>query len=383
MSHPHEYEHQRVPPPPPPPPRPRGAKTVAPGRTANLSAHASPVTAGREASVSRALAGARVEQTPIAVCSRVYFTRRDLLDAAPDDPVRASEARAQWCRYIADIGRLCGFPLETTCTAMMLYHRFYAVHSLSAYAPQDASVACIFVACKVEETLKRLRDILSVALQLDSKDNKLLDVMSPEFEAHRQRIIGLERLVLQALCFDFRVRHPSTYVIRYEAKIWRTKRGVLQQTDVCLQMTEHYCSTATAADAEMYKGARTRIQLRLDRASLVAKHTDGGGQAHSDSDAKRQRVLAAGKQDTIRYVVHPQLPPPPPPRPVPAHSVARHSGSSGSATNEPANSDMPYGANHAMDVQERETEERKRRRIADCGDSSDAFNQTRPNPDKL
>ncbi|KAI8057032.1 cyclin-like protein [Syncephalis plumigaleata] len=358
-------DHNGNPPPPPPPPPPRRPD----GMLSSSSVHISPsATIARVASTrdSNYLRNSgTVEQTPIAQCARVYFTRRDLLEAAPDDPVRAAEARVQWCRFIGQVCRACGFPLTTTSTAMMLYHRFFAVHSLSAYSPQDASVACIFVACKVEETLKRLRDILAIAMQIQRKSNQPIDVASPEFEAHRQKIINLERLVLQALCFDFRVRHPGGYVIKFVQKLQGSRElahkawtmtiesfmttlplqypphviavGAIETAqlihanlrlpslnnknkdvpwwapyfcrridvlDVCLQLVDYYCHTLSTDQLPIYHDARARIQRRIDRATVTAKRSSV--QLRSDADAKRQRVLAAGKQDTVRYVVHPQ-----------------------------------------------------------------------------
>jgi hypothetical protein len=82
--------------------------------------------------------------------------------------------------------------------------------------------------------------------------------------------------------------------------------------DVCLQMAEHYCATAPPDEAKIYRDIRARIQRRFDRASLLANQHRGDHIIPTDSDAKRQRILAAGKQDTIRYIIHPQTPAPRP-----------------------------------------------------------------------
>jgi hypothetical protein len=84
--------------PPPPPRRLDGAASPSPASNRVASA--------RDSNYLRN--SGTVEQTPIAQCARVYFTRRDLLEAAPDDPVRAAEARVQWCRFIGQVCRACG-----------------------------------------------------------------------------------------------------------------------------------------------------------------------------------------------------------------------------------------------------------------------------------
>ncbi|KAL4899995.1 hypothetical protein BDW74DRAFT_171081 [Aspergillus multicolor] len=78
----------------------------------------------------------------------------------------------------------------------------------------DAAAAALFMACKIEDTLKKSREILCAAYNLKqpqsdqiSSDNQVLD------EAARG-IIGLERLMLESSGFDFRTRHPQKTLIK-------------------------------------------------------------------------------------------------------------------------------------------------------------------------
>ncbi|KAL4963345.1 putative fructosamine-3-kinase [Aspergillus stella-maris] len=78
----------------------------------------------------------------------------------------------------------------------------------------DAAAAALFTACKIEDTLKKSREIICAAYNLKlpqsehiSSDNSILD------EAARS-IIGLERLMLESSGFDFRTRHPQKMLIK-------------------------------------------------------------------------------------------------------------------------------------------------------------------------
>lgn len=50
-------------------------------------------------------------------------------------------------------------PRRTIATAQSLYHRFHLTYAYGDFAFQDVSISCMLVACKVEDTLKKLREI--------------------------------------------------------------------------------------------------------------------------------------------------------------------------------------------------------------------------------
>lgn len=106
---------------------------------------------------------------------------------------------------------------------------------------KDAAAAALLTACKIEDTLKKSRDIVCAAynLRLHAAEHMAPDdpvhysvptlmmifsSMSPLltaffglkkfFENHARGIIGLERLMLEASGFDFRTRHPQKVLIK-------------------------------------------------------------------------------------------------------------------------------------------------------------------------
>ena len=93
---------------------------------------------------------------------------------------------------------------------------------------QDAAAAALFTACKIEDTLKKSREIVCAAYNLklspsdhlapddpvryyskDPRRDRRSDRAFKVFETNARGIIGLERLMLESSGFDFRTRHPQ------------------------------------------------------------------------------------------------------------------------------------------------------------------------------
>lgn len=70
------------------------------------------------------------------------------------------------------------------------------------------------MASKIEETIKKLRDIFVVIHSVKHPDSKELD---PEqvSEDRRRKIMGYEKLMLETLCFDFQIRHPYEIMVKF------------------------------------------------------------------------------------------------------------------------------------------------------------------------
>ena len=122
-------------------------------------------------------------------------------------------------------------PIRTFSTAVTYYHKFRLVHKDTEYQFQDAAAAALFTACKIEDTLKKSKEILCAAYNLKvapsehlSSDDlvsytHLIDeeaklIMSQTFEGPSKIAIGIERLMLEASGFDFRVRYPQKHLIK-------------------------------------------------------------------------------------------------------------------------------------------------------------------------
>lgn len=139
--------------------------------------------------------------------------------------------------------------MRTFDTAAVYYHRFRLRHREAEYNMHDSAMASLFVACKVEDTIKKSRDILCAAYNLKNPehpttpDDKVCSShplssthgLLPEtptrpapessvgatlltaaqtFEQPSRVLIGLERMILEIIGFDFRTRHPQKYLVK-------------------------------------------------------------------------------------------------------------------------------------------------------------------------
>lgn len=65
--------------------------------------------------------------------------------------------------FVLDAYLLPFSPVRTFSTAVCYYHKFRLVHKDSEYQYQDAAAAALLTACKIEDTLKKSREILCAA----------------------------------------------------------------------------------------------------------------------------------------------------------------------------------------------------------------------------
>ncbi|KAJ3077093.1 RNA polymerase II C-terminal domain kinase beta subunit [Podochytrium sp. JEL0797] len=104
-----------------------------------------------------------------------------------------------------ELCRRMGFPFATTTTALQLLHRFLLASphfsDKKLFLETDIILACTLVAAKVQETVKKCRDLI-LAMQCVLGD-KEMDYDNPEIEVTKRRVIDCERRVLEVVCFDF------------------------------------------------------------------------------------------------------------------------------------------------------------------------------------
>jgi CTD kinase subunit beta len=119
-------------------------------------------------------------------------------------------------------------PVRTIGTAMMLYTRFHLFHAISDFNSnvmpicatseadhQDVAAACLFVASKMEDTSKKAKDILTAVYACRHPQGPELNPDSATLEEQRKRLLGLERMILEVHCFDFRGRHPHAPLVKF------------------------------------------------------------------------------------------------------------------------------------------------------------------------
>jgi cyclin T len=155
----------------------------------------------------------------------IVFVPRDELEARSPSRPHGIDARLEaafrwsYCEFLKDAGIELRMPQLTIATATVFCHRFYARHS---HAPPEnnryvVATACLFLAGKVEETPKSLREVVRVSYLVQHKKDYGSAVRRIHqqdcFERQREHVLNAERLLLHALRFDFNVDHPYKHIL--------------------------------------------------------------------------------------------------------------------------------------------------------------------------
>ncbi|POW07932.1 hypothetical protein PSHT_09755, partial [Puccinia striiformis] len=141
---------------------------------------------------------------------RAYFSLVELDEmlrkqSAKLVPARVEAIRQQACVFIDRIGSRLGFPRRTIASALLLYHRFHLFFPFSEFNLHDVSIATVWLASKLEDTLKKLGRF-NCSLE---GGNGLGEPEASIIEAERHRLGGIERLLLESVCFDFGSGKPA------------------------------------------------------------------------------------------------------------------------------------------------------------------------------
>ncbi|TGO82191.1 hypothetical protein BPOR_0895g00030 [Botrytis porri] len=173
------------------------------------------------------------------------------------NPTREDQFRLQGVTWINDVRVALQLPVRTFCTAATYFHRFRLVHKDTEYQYQDAAAAALLTACKIEDTLKKSKDFICAAHNLKHPAAEHLSSDDTIFEAPSKVVIGLERLMLEASSFDFRVRYPQKHLIKLvkNGGIQRDVAEVAYQVMLDLYRTfaplKQTCSTMSFACVEL------------------------------------------------------------------------------------------------------------------------------------
>jgi hypothetical protein len=146
---------------------------------------------------------------------------------------------------IQESGIVLRLPQMTILTAMNIFNRLYWKISYTTIEPFHALCASIFIATKTEETLRRLRDVISSCYYILKKKEKgvkilsnmkfqkelVLDVLSDEYLNLKSNVMVVETYMLKELGFFLYALsdHPHKYLIHF-IKILRGTRELLQRS---------------------------------------------------------------------------------------------------------------------------------------------------------
>ncbi|CEI89741.1 hypothetical protein RMCBS344292_04090 [Rhizopus microsporus] len=135
------------------------------------------------------------------------FTKEDLYDTPSIlDGISFEQEqtdRVKGCHYLLAVGAKLNLPQLVMVTATTFFHRFFMRQSMKRFHVYDIAATSLFVATKVEECTRRMKDIVTACAQKAQKNDKLsLEEDSKDFIRWKETLLHYEVILLETLCFD-------------------------------------------------------------------------------------------------------------------------------------------------------------------------------------
>uniref|UniRef100_A0ACD5Y8W5 Uncharacterized protein n=1 Tax=Avena sativa TaxID=4498 RepID=A0ACD5Y8W5_AVESA len=207
-----------------------------------------------------------------------YFSRKEIEENSPSkkdgiDLKKESYLRKSYCTYLQDLGMRLKVPQVTIATFIVFCHRFYLRQSHAKNDRRTIATVCMFLAGKVEETPRPLKDVIMVSYELIHKKDPAAGQKIKQREVYdRQKELILlgERVVLATLGFDLNVHHPYKPLVETIKKFKITHNALPQvawnfvndglRTSLCLQFKPHHI----AAGALFLAGKFLKVKFLPD-----------------------------------------------------------------------------------------------------------------------
>lgn len=148
--------------------------------------------------------------------ARWYFLRKEIEENSPSrrdgiDLKKETYFRKTYCTFLQDLGMRLKVPQVTIATAILFCHRFFLRQSHSKSDRMTIATVCMFLAGKVEETPRPLKDVILISYEIiHKKDPTAVQRIKQKevYEQQKELVLLGERLVLATLGFDLNVLHP-------------------------------------------------------------------------------------------------------------------------------------------------------------------------------
>eukprot|EP00850_Spirogloea_muscicola_P009143 SM000050S17068 [mRNA] locus=s50:757989:760403:- [translate_table: standard] len=110
-------------------------------------------------------------------------------------------------------------PQAVMATGQVLFHRFYCKKSFKRFNVKRVAASCIWLAAKLEESPRRIRDVVNVFYRVDLRRHNLplvlLEPLSKQYDEMKTDLIRTERHLLKEMGFVCHVEHPHKYIFNY------------------------------------------------------------------------------------------------------------------------------------------------------------------------
>ncbi|XP_047174210.1 cyclin-T1-3-like isoform X1 [Vigna umbellata] len=190
--------------------------------------------------------------------SRWYFSRKEIEEYSPSkqdgvDLKKETYLRKSYCTFLQDLGMRLKVPQVTIATAIIFCHRFFLRQSHAKNDRRTIATVCMFLAGKVEETPRPLKDVILISYEIIHKKDPaaIMRIKQKEvYEQHKELILLGERVVLATLGFDLNVHHPYKPLVEAIKKFKVAQNALAQvawnfvndglRTSLCLQFKPHH-----------------------------------------------------------------------------------------------------------------------------------------------
>lgn len=159
----------------------------------------------------------------IMLSSEIAMLPQIDLEATPSrihglDSRAEKDLRMIGCELIQTSGILLRLPQVAMATGQILFQRFYYSKSFIRYDMEVIAISCIFVASKIEENPRMMRDVLNVFHHMKQiRNQKIIEPLNLDqsYMALNERVMNAECLILKVLGFCVHVKHPHKLILMY------------------------------------------------------------------------------------------------------------------------------------------------------------------------
>jgi transcription initiation factor TFIIIB Brf1 subunit/transcription initiation factor TFIIB len=130
--------------------------------------------------------------------------------------------RVYGCDAIQEATILLELPQTCAATAQVIFHRFYMRQSFRRYDARHGAIGALFLAAKVEENPRRIRDVVNVfdaMFQRQRTDASAphvpIDIASQRYARMKELVVTMEREMLTELGFILYMEHPHKFILNY------------------------------------------------------------------------------------------------------------------------------------------------------------------------
>ncbi|OIV96016.1 hypothetical protein TanjilG_27120 [Lupinus angustifolius] len=187
-----------------------------------------------------------------------YMSRKEIQENSPSrkdgiDWKKETYYRKSYCTFLQDLGIRLKVPQLTIATAIIFCHRFFLQQSHAKNDRRTIATVCMFLAGKVEETPRPLKDVIMISYEIiHKKDTAAAHRIKQKevYEQQKELILLGERDVLATLGFALNIQHPYKPLVEAIKKFNVSKNALAQvawnfvndglRTSLFLQFKPHH-----------------------------------------------------------------------------------------------------------------------------------------------